>query len=255
MVDNLDVTPADFTPYTSRLPRDAGLPDGGGYQVTARDVVPAKFGLARNYITFASNYGDKSEYWQGFDVTMTARPTANLTISGGTSTGQFTVDNCEIVEQLPEMFVSLNRPLDFCRVEEPLLTNLKMFGSYVLPRIDVQLSGTFQSLPGPQLAAEYTVLNAVAAPLLGRPLSGNAANATVNIVEAGDLYGDRRNQLDLRVAKIFRVNQSRLTAGIDIANLLNANPVLAETAAYDTWRTPEEILTARFVKFTLNLAF
>ena len=194
--------------------------------------VPAKFGLARNYITFASNYGDKSEYWQGFDVTMTARPTANLTISGGTSTGQFTVDNCEIVEQLPEMFVLLNRPLDFCRVEEPLLTNLKMFGSYILPRIDVQLSGTFQSLPGPQLAAEYTVLNAVAAPLLGRPLSGNAANATVNIVEAGDLYGDRRNQLDLRVAKIFRVNQSRLTAGIDIANVLNANPVLAETAAY-----------------------
>jgi hypothetical protein len=69
------------------------------------------------------------------------------------------------------------------------------------------------------------------------------------------LYGDRRNQLDLRVAKIFRVNQSRLTAGIDIANVLNANPVLAETSAYDTWRTPEEILTARFVKFTLNLAF
>jgi len=255
VVDNLDVTPADFTPYTITVPRDAGLPDGGGYQVTARDVVPAKFGLARNYITFASNYGDKSEYWQGFDVTMTARPTANLTISGGTSTGQFTVDNCEIVAQLPEMFVSLNRPLDFCRVEEPLLTNLKMYGSYILPRIDVQLSGTFQSLPGPQLAAEFTVLNAVAAPLLGRPLSGNAANATVNIVEAGDLYGERRNQLDLRVAKIFRINQSRLTAGIDIANVLNANPVLAETSAYDTWRTPEEILTARFVKFTLNVAF
>jgi hypothetical protein len=91
--------------------------------------------------------------------------------------------------------------------------------------------------------------------LLGRPLSGNASNVTVHIVEAGDLYGERRNQLDMRVAKIFRINQSRLTAGIDIANVLNANPVLSESAAYDSWRAPQEILTARFVKFTLNLAF
>jgi hypothetical protein len=136
-----------------------------------------------------------------------------------------------------------------------LLTNLKLFGSYVIPRIDVQLSGTFQSLPGPQLAAEYTVTNAVATPLLGRPLSGSAANATVNIVEAGDLYGERRNQLDMRVAKILRFNQTRLTAGIDIANVLNTNPVLSESAAYDSWRAPQEILTARFVKFSLNLAF
>jgi len=86
-------------------------------------------------------------------------------------------------------------------------------------------------------------------------LSGGARNVTVNILEPGELYGERRNQLDLRVAKIVRLNQTRLTAGIDIANVLNANPVLAETAAYDSWRTPEEILTARFVKLSLQMSF
>ena len=255
VVDNLDVTPEDYTPFTITAPLDPGLPGGGGYPVTGLNVVPEKFGLVHNYITFASNYGDKTENWHGVDVTMTARPLSDLTVSGGVSTGRFTVDNCAIVQQLPEMFVALNRPLDFCRVEEPFLTNFKMFGSYILPRIDVQLSGTLQSLPGPQLAAQYTVTNAVAGPLLGRPLSGNAANVTLNLVEPGDLYGERRNQLDLRVAKILRMNATRFTIGLDIANALNANPVLVETAAYDTWRTPEEILQARFFKFSVQASF
>jgi hypothetical protein len=57
------------------------------------------------------------------------------------------------------------------------------------------------------------------------------------------------------VAKIFRVSQTRLNIGLDIANVLNANPVLAETAAYDSWRTPEEILTARFVKLSMQMSF
>jgi hypothetical protein len=51
------------------------------------------------------------------------------------------------------------------------------------------------------------------------------------------------------------MNQTRLTAGIDIANVFNTNPVLEETAAYDSWRTPEEILTARFVKFSVQMSF
>jgi hypothetical protein len=31
--------------------------------------------------------------------------------------------------------------------------------------------------------------------------------------------------------------------------------VLGETAAYDSWRAPEEILTARFVKLSLQMSF
>jgi hypothetical protein len=44
-------------------------------------------------------------------------------------------------------------------------------------------------------------------------------NVTVNLIEPGTLYGDRLNQLDLRVARILRFGSSRFhshrTAGPD----------------------------------------
>jgi hypothetical protein len=36
---------------------------------------------------------------------------------------------------------------------------------------------------------------------------------------------------------------------------LNANPVLTESSVFATWRQPQSILTARFVKFGLQLDF
>ncbi len=89
----------------------------------------------------------------------------------------------------------------------------KGLGAYTIPKIDVQVSGTFQSKPGAQLAANFIVSNAVAAASLGRPLSGGAANVTVNLVEPGALYGDRINQLDFRVAKILRFGRTRIASG------------------------------------------
>ena len=255
VVDNRAVSPSEFTPFTITAPSNANLPSGGGYSVTGLDVVPSRFGLVDNYITFAKNYGDKEEFWHGFDLTMSARPREGLVVSGGMSSGKFTIDNCDIVDDLPEMFVGLLRPLASCRTEEPFLTNVKLFGSYVVPVVDVQFSGTFQSLPGPPVFAEYTVTNAVVAPSLGRALSGNATQATVHILETGELYGERRNQLDMRIAKILNLAGTRLTLGLDLANALNANPVLTQSAAYDSWRRPEEILTARFFKFSIQASF
>ena len=74
---------------------------------------------------------------------------------------------------------------------------------------DVQLSATFQSKPGAMLAANYAAPNADVAPSLGRNLSGNAPNVTVNLVAPGTMYGDRINQLDLRVAKIADASAAR----------------------------------------------
>ena len=59
------------------------------------------------------------------------------------------------------------------------------------------------------LAANYAAPNSVVAPSLGRNLSGNAANVTVNLVAPGTMYGDRINQLDVRVAKTLRYGRSR----------------------------------------------
>jgi hypothetical protein len=138
------------------------------------------------------------------------------------------------------------------------MTQFRGLSSYLFPRVDVQLSATFQSKPGPMLAANYTVPNAVVAPSLGRSLSGDAANVTVNLVEPGTMYGDRINQLDLRVAKGFRPGRSRLTVAAEVYNALNSSAVLTVNPAFvpgGRWLQPLTILTPRFIKFTAEVEF
>ena len=54
------------------------------------------------------------------------------------------------------------------------LTQVKLLGTYTIPKVDVLVSATFQSLPGPQVTANYVATNAQIQPSLGRPLSGGA---------------------------------------------------------------------------------
>ena len=98
-----------------------------------------------------------------------------------------------------------------------------------MPKIDLQVSGTWRSDPGPELAANYVVTNAIALPSLGRNLS--SGNVTVNLVEPGTLYGARINNVDMRVAKIFRFRGTRAQVGVDIYNLLNTDVVTPTTTA------------------------
>jgi hypothetical protein len=74
-----------------------------------------------NYLTLASNYGDMSYYWQGVDMTATARTNNNLTLQGGFTSGAGTRDQCEIWAALPENMTVLgvNQRVDACRIEEP----------------------------------------------------------------------------------------------------------------------------------------
>ena len=65
---------------------------------------------------------------------------------------------------------------------------------------------------------------------------------TVNLVEPGTLYGDRVNEVDLRLAKILRFGRTRTNVGFDIYNILNSAPVLSYNQAFSptttTWLTP-----------------
>jgi hypothetical protein len=251
--DNRALTPADFDSFSVTSPAHRDLPGGGGYVIDGvYDLTPAKFGVpADNYITFAKNYGEQIERWNGVDVTVNARPRPGVLLMGGVSTGRTTSDTCDIKARLPEI-----APLNpYCHVETAFLTQVKFLGTYTIPRVDVQVAGTYQSLPGPEIAALYNAPSAVVARSLGRPLSGGAANATVNLVEPGTMYGERRNQIDLRVGKILRAGRTRTTANLDLYNLFNANPVLAENNNFAVWRRPTTILPARFVKLSLLFDF
>jgi hypothetical protein len=120
----------------------------------------------------------------------------------------------------------------------------------------VLVSATFQSLPGPPIQANYNAPNAQVRQALGRDLSAGAnQNLSFNIVEPGRLYGERINQLDLRVAKTLRYGRKRAHVGIDIYNALNGSSPLALNNNFGAWQQPNEILLARFVKLNVQFDF
>jgi hypothetical protein len=254
--DNRSVAASDFDTFSITAPMDPRLPGGGGYAVSGLyNLKPASFGrVSDDYITFADNYGKSIRHWNGVDVTFNARISSDLMVLGGTSTGRTSTDNCAIVAQLPEMLGS-GESGGYCHQDSAWQTQLKLVGSYTVPRIDVLTSATFQSLPGPEIAANYTATNAIVAPSLGRNLSGGASNMVVNLVAPGTLFGDRLYQLDLRVGKVLRYGRSRATASVDIYNALNANPVLQLNNAFASWQQPQRILSARFARLALRFDF
>ena len=138
-----------------------------------------------------------------------ARFQNGLVLQGGVSSGKQVEDNCEVVAKLPEMNSitaadagSANsgqtggapaqlRPAGFCHREQPWLTGAKALAIYIIPKADVQVSGSFRSTPGTALTAGFTATNAYLAAnsTLGRPLSGGAANVVIGIEEINtDVY-------------------------------------------------------------------
>lgn len=259
VVDNLALAASDFGTFSVTAPSDPRLPDGGGYTISGfMDRNPDTITRpASNSVQLASNYGDQSQVWSGVDWSINARMASGLTVSGGLSTGRTVTDNCDILAQVPEAGL-LGVP--YCHQVTDFLTDVKMQGAYTLPRVDVLLGVSYRNSPGPQIAANFLATNAAVQPSLGRPLAGGAANVTVNLVGPGTLYGDRLNQLDLRIGKVLRAGRVKTVVSFDLYNALNGNPVLAENAAYrDTtvsgWRIPTSILPARFAKFGVQVDF
>jgi hypothetical protein len=264
VTDNRNIGPADYDSFTVTAPSDPRLPDGGGYQATYQAL--NKTVAANNYVTFSDDFGDQSQYWHGFDINVNARLENGLMLQGGTSTGRGVTDRCEIWAALPELQGTANQTAA-CKDVEPWLTQVRGLVSYVIPRADVQLSATFQFKPGTggiggnESASSGSSLNAnwfapasAIVPSLGRPLLNNAAGQTVNLNLPGQLYGERINQVDLRVAKILRLGGTRTQVGFDLYNLFNANPALGWFQTFGTnYLRPTSVLMPRFVRFNATV--
>jgi hypothetical protein len=69
------------------------------------------------------------------------------------------------------------------------------------------------------------------------------------------MYGERLSQLDLRIAKVIRTGRVRTTAGVDLYNIFNANPVLTLSPAFATWQRPQSILGPRFAELVMKVDF
>jgi hypothetical protein len=270
VTDNLAVTAADFTRFSMVVPTDSRLTTSGQTITGLYNVVPEKFGLEDNYNTLSDKYGKQTERWNGVDVSLNARMPNGLLLQAGVSSGKTVEDNCEVIAALPEMNevtggnasgtpggVMQWRPAEFCHREEPMLTQFKGYGIYTIPRVDVQLSGTFRSTPGTSLAPAFTATNAYLAgnSTLGRPLSGGATNMVVGIEVPNDVYIDRRNELDLRFGKVLRVNRYKSVVSLDLYNALNTDALIRVNQSYAAYMRPTEILNARVAKITATFEF
>ena len=267
VTDNLRVAPNEYDRYHIIAPSDARLPNGGGYPVdNLFDVTPSKFGQVSNNLTDSSTFGDTSQVFDGVDFTVNLRQ-GGLTLQGGSSTGRTNSDFCDVRDGLPELNLNIGAGLQtssvstsspYCNATSGWLTQFRGLSSYVIPKIDAQISAVFQSKPGPALLANYNVPTAVVAQTLGRPLAGNAPNVQVNLIEPGTLYGNRINQLDLRFAKNLRFGGKRTMLSMDVYNATNTAAILTYNNTFvpgGTWLQPLTVVTARMFRFTAEFDF
>jgi hypothetical protein len=266
-LENTVWTASSFDKFSITAPLDSRLPGGGGYVIPDLfNLNPAFVGQGVNYTNMSRNLGEQIEHWNGMDVSVNARLKNGLLLQGGFSVGKTMTDNCAVLASQPETVAgggfllpqTTPATVPYCHMETNLMgqTQAKFLGTYLLPKIDVNLAATFQSVPGPLISANYTALNGQIQPSLGRPLSGGAANATINLIAPGTMYGERANQLDWRVSKAFKVlNGRRATVNLDIYNMLNVSTVIQENSAYAVWRTPQRIIDGRLFKISGQFDF
>jgi hypothetical protein len=263
VVDNRARAAGDHTRFGVRIPEDPRLPGGGGgvleglYNVTPE----AATRLNDNFETLSSNVGEWSRMSNSVNLNVTARMRNGLVLQGGFNSGVSNNDYCNVREQIPEWTVILAQsPTNpWCDTSTGWLTRATALGSYTIPKIDVQVSGTLRSDSGGALAANWSATNAATVGL-NRPFAGlGSPTITVNLIEPGTLYGERVNQVDMRFAKLLRFGSTRTLVGLDVYNLANSAPVLTYNQTFSptttTWLRPQSVLQARFVKISAQLDF
>jgi hypothetical protein len=274
VTDNLVTTSADYRPFGVTAPTDSRLGGASGSVVSNLFAVTQAAALlpANNFNTLAQNFGNQYQHFNGFLMNVQSRVRSGLTLSGGFNTGKTVSDNCDIRAQIPELNVAgivsaagpgVNATNPWCHIDTGWITRATALGSYVVPKIDVLVSSTFRSDQGGQLAANWTIplAAAQAGGLVGT--FANGISPVVNLVQPGTLYGDRVNELDFKIAKIVRFGGTRLNAGLEIYNALNANAVLTYAQTFSTavqsgpgaWLQPTQVMTPRFFKFTAQFDF
>jgi hypothetical protein len=208
------------------------------------------------------------DHWFGFDVGMNARLPHGVIFQGGLSTGHQTTDYCDVedpakagskalIEMLAVGIPAVNTSLNTCHMDQKWLPQFKALGSYTIPKVDVQIGASFQSIPGIEFAATYAAPNAVVAQSLGRlPTNGVITGTTsVGLIQPGSLYGGRFNQLDARFGKILRFGHTRANVSLDLFNVFNSATVSGASATYSTWLAPTSVVAPRLAKVSLTYDF
>lgn len=272
VTDNLLRTQSDYIPLGIFNPMT-------GEPFTVYTVTPAAAPRVDNLDTNAGS-GRKHTY-DGFDLNVNARLPGGATVFGGFVTERNLRLICDEPDD-PNM-------LRFCDDGEndiPYRPSLKLAGTYPAPW-GISVSASLQSLAGRPLGGTTTTGNKISGPgygdtgspvgtnwLLSRatrypancpaPCPAGAlvvptlteASLTVPLVPPGTEFLPRLNQLDLSVAKSFRVGWMRVQGQVDVFNVFNESTVLSyrstnfATAAY---LQPSTVLQGRMVRLGLQM--
>ena len=261
VTDNLAVSAADFNSFCVNAPKDARLPNGGGYQVCdLYDISPAKFGQSNNLVRPAKDFGKQTQVSNFFTFALDARFASGVRFGGGIDTGRTTTDICEVRKALPELNISgsVTPTNPYCHVSSPFSgnTQIKLNGSYPLPH-EFFISALYQNLSGPAYTADWAAPTALIAPSLGRDLAGGSRTATVGLFSPNTHYDDRTTRLDMRFGKSVRLTQRvKVQGNVDLYNVTNSGSVLADTNAFGArWLVPTLVLEPRILQFSAQITF
>ena len=278
-------------PFCATAPADPNLPFGGGnYQVCG--LYNLKPSVATNgqplsqTLTFSSNYGGETNIYEGYELSVNARPKAGVFLQAGINAQKRIWDQCAFVNYgvfsamtgaiastgttvrgatdggISEIYPDGERA---CHQDLPYRPDFKLLGSYTLPW-DVLFSGTYQFVRGiqnggtaPSLLATWST--PASATNLGRAYSNNSASELVNLIPVGLNYGNYDlNQLDLRASKRFKLQNYRFRVDFDAYNVFNSNWPFTVSGTFSTlassaWMRPTNVLQARFFKLGFNFDF
>jgi hypothetical protein len=250
IIDNTNLTTDDWTPFDIVTPTDARLP-ASGQPITMYSLNTGKIGAATaNLRTFSDV---NTSVYDGFELTALVRK-SKLLLFGGVTTDRKATIECD--GSIDATMTARDNPNGrrFCDSVPPFRTTIKMSATYQLP-YEFELSGSFLALPGPSVAANYAVTAAIA----GRPVVGTTAGGTsisVNLVEPDTLFLDYKQQLDMRVARSFRVDRCRIQGFMDVFNVFNAGTALRVNETYGAaWLTPTAIMDGRYARFGMQMSF
>ena len=260
VIDNLNAAQSDYDQYSLTIPNHPDLPLAGQKITGLFDLNPAARALGSdNLWSQTSNFGDRTNVYNGFDVGLSARFGNGGTAQGGVSSGQTVSDNCVVVDS-PTLYQ--------CKTTNPWAnqTQLKVNGSYPLP-YDVLVSGVLQNLPGPAYGATGIFFFGEG---LARPLSGNLSFVPGlglwNMLEPFQQREDRFTQLDMRFSKILPIGDGRIRVDFDLFNITNSRAILGVGSTYGlvfspasqpgaSWRFPSTVLGGRMWRFGALIDF
>ena len=207
-------------------------------------------------------------------------------MQGGTSTGRGVNNTCDVlagrfgrpmtptttVGATTTAAIAVINGQPACDSTEPWLTSARGLVSYTIPKADVLVSAILRSQPNVQPGADVATAGASRAAnflmsaaqfqtLTGQSLRTGVTTEQVNLLLPGQIYGERVNNIDLRVPKIVRVKGTKANVGIDLYNLTNKNTGTTFEATYDPasqgarWMVPTAVLQPRFVRFNVQFDF